>query len=154
MEKEELIKYIENDDYDGLLKSVDVNPGEFYPIYAGTVHAIGAGLTILEIQQSSDVTYRFYDYHRKDANGKERELHVNQAVSVTTYNSQELDRTNHLEQASHMVWDNEYFTVSMLNVSENEYRSKMNVCEILSKNNYSTICLWFGKDTFCQMLML
>ena len=118
--KEELVKYIENDDYDGLLKSVDVNPGEFYPIYAGTVHAIGAGLTILEIQQSSDVTYRFYDYHRKDANGKERELHVNQAVSVTTYNSQELDRTNHLEQASHMVWDNEYFTVSMLNVSENE----------------------------------
>ena len=118
--KEELVSYIENDDYDGLLKSVDVNVGEFYPIYAGTVHAIGAGLTILEIQQSSDVTYRFYDYHRKDAKGNERELHVQQAVSVTTYDSQELDRTNHLELPSHMVWDNEYFTVSMLNVKEDE----------------------------------
>ena len=115
--KEELVKYIENDDYDGLLKSVDVKKGEFYPIYAGTIHAIGAGLTILEIQQSSDVTYRFYDYHRKDSLGNERELHVKQAIAVTTYNSQELDKTNHLELPSHIAWDNEYFTVGMLNVS-------------------------------------
>lgn len=114
--KEELEQYIANDDYDNLLKTVNVKPGEFYPIYAGTVHAIGAGLTILEIQQSSDVTYRFYDYHRKDANGNERQLHVQQAVAVTTYNECELDKTNHLEQPSHVLWDNEYFKVSSINV--------------------------------------
>ena len=118
--KEELIHHIENDNYDELLKTVIVKPGEFYPIYAGTIHAIGAGLTILEIQQSSDVTYRFYDYHRKDANGNERQLHVEQAVNVTTYDTFDLDKTNHLVQPSHIMWDNEYFTVSMLNVKDKE----------------------------------
>jgi hypothetical protein len=55
-----------------------------------------------------------------------------------------------------IVYSDEFvkLRVKALNVSENEYRSKMNVCEILSKNNYSTICLWFGKDTFCQMNLL
>ena len=118
--KEELVKYIENDNYDGLLKTVPVKPGQFYPIYAGTIHAIGAGLTILEIQQSSDVTYRFYDYHRKDANGNERQLHVEQAVAVTTYNECELEQSNHLVQPSHVMWDNEYFTVGMLNINGEE----------------------------------
>ena len=55
-----------------------------------------------------------------------------------------------------IVYSDEFIKlrVKALNVSEDEYRSKMSVCEILSKNNYSTICLWFGKDTFCQMNLL
>ena len=117
-DKEDLVNYINNNNYDELLKKVYVKKGEFYPIYAGTIHAIGAGLTILEIQQSSDVTYRFYDYHRKDANGNERELHVEKAVNVTTYNECQVDETNHFELDSHVVWDNEYFTVSMINVND------------------------------------
>lgn len=118
--KKELVKYIEENNYDELLNSVDVEVGQFFPIYAGTIHAIGAGLTILEIQQSSDVTYRFYDYHRKDANGNERELHVEKAVAVTTYEEQKVDTTNHLTLDSHTIWDNEYFTVSSLNVNSSE----------------------------------
>ena len=55
-----------------------------------------------------------------------------------------------------IVYSNEFIKLraKTLNVSENEYRSKMSVCEILSKNIYSTIYLWFGKDTFCQMNLL
>lgn len=115
-DEKDLINYIKKDNYDELLQKVEVNPGEFYPIYAGTIHAIGAGVTILEIQQSSDVTYRFYDYHRKDANGKERELHVEKAISVSTYGLTKVDKTNHFSLPSHKMWGNKYFSVSMLKV--------------------------------------
>ncbi len=66
-----------------LLGRVRVRPGEVYYIPSGTVHAIGAGILIYEIQQSSDVTYRFYDWDRTDANGKRRELHIEKAIDVT-----------------------------------------------------------------------
>ena len=66
-----------------LLGRVRVRPGEVYYIPSGTVHAIGAGILIYEIQQSSDVTYRFYDWDRTDADGKRRELHIEKAIDVT-----------------------------------------------------------------------
>ncbi len=66
-----------------LLRRVPVHEGEVYYIPSGTVHAIGAGLTLYEIQQSSDVTYRFYDWDRTDKNGNKRELHIDKAVDVT-----------------------------------------------------------------------
>lgn len=61
---------------EGYLNSVAASPGEVYHLPAGRVHGLGAGLRICEIQQSSDVTYRLYDYHRRDAEGRERELHT------------------------------------------------------------------------------
>ena len=66
-----------------LLHEVPVQPGEVYNIPAGTVHAIGAGIVLYEIQQSSDVTYRFYDWDRTDAQGNRRELHLEKALDVT-----------------------------------------------------------------------
>ena len=68
---------------EGLLRRVKVKAGETYYIPAGTVHAIGAGIVLYEIQQSSDVTYRFYDWGRLDKNGNPRELHIQKAVDVT-----------------------------------------------------------------------
>ena len=65
-----------------LLRRVPVHEGEVYYIPSGTVHAIGAGLTLYEIQQSSDVTYRFYDWDRRDAAGRQRELHLEKALDV------------------------------------------------------------------------
>jgi mannose-6-phosphate isomerase len=62
---------------EGLLRYIPVAPGETYFIPAGTVHAIGAGLTICEIQQNSDITYRLYDY------GRPRELHLDQGIAAT-----------------------------------------------------------------------
>lgn len=66
-----------------LLRRVRVRPGDVCNIPAGTVHAIGAGILLYEIQQSSDVTYRFYDWDRVDAKGNRRELHLAKALDVT-----------------------------------------------------------------------
>ena len=66
-----------------LLRRVKVRPGDVCNIPAGTVHAIGAGILLYEIQQSSDVTYRFYDWDRVDARGNRRELHLQKALDVT-----------------------------------------------------------------------
>jgi len=82
--REEFVKAIENSDYDNLLHSFPIKEGDFFYIPAGTLHAICSGSFIYEAQQSSDITYRVYDYHRKDTQGKERELHVQQSIDVTT----------------------------------------------------------------------
>ncbi len=66
-----------------LLRRVRVKPGDVCFIPAGCVHAIGAGILLYEIQQSSDVTYRFYDWDRVDKNGNRRELHLKKALDVT-----------------------------------------------------------------------
>ena len=66
-----------------LLRRVRVCPGDVCYIPAGCVHAIGAGITLYEIQQSSDVTYRFYDWDRTDAQGRKRELHLQKGLDVT-----------------------------------------------------------------------
>lgn len=68
---------------EGLLRFVPVKPGDVFYIPAGTVHAIGQGILLYEIQQSSDVTYRFYDWNRRDQNGNLRQLHLTQALDVT-----------------------------------------------------------------------
>lgn len=65
------------------LNRVAVQPGEVYFIPAGMVHALGGGITLMEIQQSSDVTYRFYDWDRVDAQGRSRELHIGKGLDVT-----------------------------------------------------------------------
>lgn len=66
-----------------LLRFVPVQPGESYFIPSGTIHAIGKGLLIAEIQQNSNVTYRVYDYGRRDAQGNTRPLHVEKALEVS-----------------------------------------------------------------------
>ena len=79
--------------YDGtveeLLNFIPVKAGDCYLIEAGTVHAIGAGCVICEVQQSSNVTYRVYDYNRRDANGNLRPLHIEKAVEVINFRAYE-----------------------------------------------------------------
>ena len=65
-----------------LLRRVRVSPGDVCYIPSGCVHAIGKGIMLYEIQESSDITYRFYDWNRKDADGNSRELHLEQALAV------------------------------------------------------------------------
>ena len=72
-----------------LLNFYEVKSGECYFIPSGTIHAIGAGCLICEIQQNSNLTYRVYDYGRKDKDGKERELHVEKALKVTNLKKHE-----------------------------------------------------------------
>ena len=68
---------------ESLLRKVRVQAGDVCYIPSGCVHAIGAGITLYEIQQSSDLTYRFYDWDRVDKNGNRRELHLEKALDVS-----------------------------------------------------------------------
>ena len=82
--KEEFEKRIEDNTLEEALNKVMVHPGEIYFIPSGTLHAIGAGCLIAEIQQNSNVTYRVYDYGRLGNDGKPRELNIDKALDVTT----------------------------------------------------------------------
>ncbi|MEG2670002.1 MAG: class I mannose-6-phosphate isomerase, partial [Oscillospiraceae bacterium] len=66
-----------------VLNRVEVKKGDVFFIEAGTIHAIGKGIVICEIQQNSNTTYRVYDYDRRDSSGKTRDLHVRQAIDVS-----------------------------------------------------------------------
>ncbi len=70
---------------DGILRQLPVKAGDVIYIPGGTVHAIGGGIILYELQQTSDVTYRIYDWNRRDAQGKTRELHVEKARRVLDY---------------------------------------------------------------------
>ena len=83
--KEEFRQRIENNTVLEVLSRVDVHPGDVFFIEAGTLHAIGAGILICEIQQNSNTTYRVYDYDRRGADGKPRELHVDKALEVSRF---------------------------------------------------------------------
>ena len=80
--EEILRKAVETGTLDKHLQKVEVHKGDTYFVPAGTVHGIGKGILVAEIQESSNVTYRVYDYNRVDKNGKMRELHFDKAVQV------------------------------------------------------------------------
>lgn len=80
--KEILERAIEKGELDKHLQKVEVHKGDLFFVPAGTVHGIGKGILLAEVQESSNVTYRVYDYDRVDKNGKKRELHFDKAVQV------------------------------------------------------------------------
>ena len=88
--KEEIKRRIADNTLEEVLNRVEVKPNEAFYIPAGTVHAIGAGCLICEVQQTSNVTYRIYDYGRTDENGNPRELHVKKALDVLDYRRTEI----------------------------------------------------------------
>lgn len=81
--KAEFRQRIENNTLLDVLNKVEVHPGDVYFIDSGTLHAIGAGIVIAEIQQNSNTTYRIYDYGRLGTDGKPRDLHIAKALDVT-----------------------------------------------------------------------
>ena len=83
--KEEIEKKLNDNSILDTLNFFEVKEGDTFVINAGTIHAIGKGVRLIEIQQNSDITYRLYDYLRKDKNGNYRELHIKQALDVIDY---------------------------------------------------------------------
>ena len=81
--REEYRRRIENNTITDVLNKVEAKAGDVFFIQPGTVHAIGAGLLICEIQQNSNTTYRVYDFGRVGADGKPRELHIDKAIAVS-----------------------------------------------------------------------
>lgn len=87
---EQLRKAIQNGNLSKHLQKVPVKKGDVFFISPGTVHAIGAGVLIAEIQENSDVTYRIYDYDRIDRDGKKRELHFEKAVEILNMKAEDI----------------------------------------------------------------
>lgn len=83
--RQEVREAIERVELEGLLHTELVAPGDVVFVPAGTVHAIGGGILLYELQEYSDVTYRMYDYGRLDAQGRPRELHIERALDVSSY---------------------------------------------------------------------
>lgn len=82
---EEFLRRAQNGSICEVLNWVPVSKGDVFYILPGTIHAIGAGVVIAEIQQNSNTTFRVYDYQRKDAHGKMRSLHLERAAQVMRY---------------------------------------------------------------------
>lgn len=116
--REQIDEAVEKDTLLSLLNFFEVKSGEWYHIPSGTVHAIGAGCLIYEIQQNSDLTYRVYDYKRKDKNGLERELHIEKAREVMDVSAYKNSRVNLCVGNKNYIGIDRYFTVSKYFVRE------------------------------------
>ncbi|MBH0230690.1 mannose-6-phosphate isomerase, class I [Halobacillus yeomjeoni] len=114
-DRQELEEMVEKGEWDSLLRSIEVHPGDFFYVPSGTIHAIGGGIQILETQQSSDITYRVYDYDRVGDDGKKRELHLEKSLEVTNvpHKDPEIDRVQDIEADLRIetLIEQEYFSV-------------------------------------------
>ena len=116
--KEEYIKHLENKSLLEILNVDKVQTGDVYFIPTGRVHAIGAGVMLAEIQQTSDITYRIYDWDRKDARGNFRKLHTELALEAIDYKAQKEYKTiyNKTLNKQKKIIDCQYFTTNILQV--------------------------------------
>jgi mannose-6-phosphate isomerase len=114
----EYVSHLENNTLLALLEEVKVKTGDVFFLETGTVHAIGAGLLVAEIQQTSDITYRLYDFDRVDSEGNKRELHVELALDAINYNKVETQKKyNKQENVSNEMVNCPYFTTNYLNIA-------------------------------------
>ena len=111
--KEEFRRSIEENTLLNYLNKVKVNKGDVFFIKAGTVHAIGKGIVICEVQQNSNTTYRVYDYDRTDKDGNKRPLHIEQAIAVA-----ETKPARNYKRIGNILAECEYFTVEELVVDD------------------------------------
>ena len=98
-----------------------MKPGDVFFLPAGRIHSIGAGCFIAEIQQTSNITYRIYDFNRKDKNGNTRELHTELSKDAIDYTVQEDYRTDYSPKKDESVElvSCSYFTTSVYDLTEN-----------------------------------
>ena len=143
--KDEFVKAIENDDYDNLLNSFKIKAGDFFYVPSGTMHAIGPGILILETQQSSDTTYRVYDFDRRDDQGNQRELHIQQSLEVLNLGEPQNSvpstvKTMQLEMTC--LTSNAFFTVYKWKFSglvDFKQSAPYLLCSVLSGNGTLTV---------------
>ena len=140
--KEQLEDSIKNNYILDLLKKVPVKKGEYVFIEPGTIHAIGAGILICEIQQNSNITYRVYDYDRVGNDGKKRELHVSKAQDVARLKPNgeyEFTDENRINPYLKRLVKSEYFDVFKSNVKDGVLGYKVN------KDTYQAIVFIEGE---------
>lgn len=112
-------KHLEDNTLVSILNEVSVKAGDVFFLETGTIHAIGAGIVIAEIQQTSDVTYRVYDFDRVDAQGNKRELHTKLALDALNYRATEAQVTYQSEvNKSIKLVDCKYFSTHLISLVE------------------------------------
>lgn len=117
--REEFAQMVEEGRWSELLNEIPIKAGDFFQIDPGTVHAIKGGTVILESQQSSDVTYRVYDYDRKQDDGTLRPLHMQQALDVIDFDCAPLTSGEvELSGPVTTLEQNECYTVDLVHVGE------------------------------------
>lgn len=121
-DEEDLKQYITNERWEDLIRHLEIHPGDFVYLPAGILHAMQKGVIAYEIQQATDITYRFYDYHRKDKEGNERELHVKQAIDCLSYDPAMMKNDIHpvetedIHKKETVFIANDSFTVTRLEI--------------------------------------
>ena len=113
---DEYVRRVEENSITDVLQRFEVKEGDVFFVPAGRIHSIGAGCFIAEIQQTSDISYRIYDYNRKDMNGNSRDLHIElakDAINYTDYHDYRMTYTPVPNQVVPLVQCN-YFTTNLL----------------------------------------
>lgn len=133
--KEELKKAIQNDTLLEILNKVKVKKGDVFFIEAGTVHSIGKGILLAEIQQNSNITYRVYDYGRVGVDGKPRQLNIDKALEVADLKAANINNNKELitktdEYKQTLLAKCNYFIVNKLDIETK--------AELISKNKHFT----------------
>jgi mannose-6-phosphate isomerase len=113
--KKEYLKYFNSGKLTDLLNREEVETGDVYFLPAGRVHTIGKGLLIAEIQQTSDITYRIYDFNRVDKDGNTRQLHVDEALDAIDFNLYDEYKTSYRKESDEsLLVSCKYFFVNRL----------------------------------------
>ena len=111
----EYLQHLENKTLTTILEEISIKKGDVFFLETGTIHAIGAGTLIAEIQQTSDITYRVYDFDRKDVQGNTRELHIDLALEAISYDKVETKKKyNKTINTSNETVNCPYFTTNFI----------------------------------------
>lgn len=129
--KDEFKKRIKNNTLLEVLNKVHIKKGDVFFIESGTIHAIGKGAFICEVQQNSNKTYRVYDYDRRDKDGNARELHIDKALDVTNFTPPKMYKT----ESDNILAKCKYFTVEKFSCNCTGY-------------------IGLSKDSFCSIILL
>ncbi len=143
LNKDELAAAIENGSITDYCNHLPVKAGDAFLINAGTLHAIGDGILVAEVQQSSDLTYRVSDYGRRDKFGNLRELHIEKAIAVTTLQKSEIPVQTVPQKTDYgsirKLSETPYFKVDLINLQGEK--------TVFSKKSFTAITLLNGSLT-------
>ena len=159
--KEEYQQRIADGSITEVLADHKVKAGDVFYLPAGRVHAICGGIMLAEVQQSSDVTYRIFDYNRSGIDGKPRELHTELAAQALDYNVIDNYRTEYTETSNKAVQiiDSPYFSVRVMDINQPMHRNLIKYdsfiitmciegdCKIIVRSNGEEILLKEGSST-------
>jgi len=138
IDKNKYLKHLNDKTLSEILNYDNVKEGDSYFIEAGRVHAIGAGVLLAEIQQTSDITYRVYDWDRKDHNGNKRKLHNDIAMDAFDFNMKDDFRIDYSKEknASNAMVNSPFFTTNYLEIDK----------KVEKKNNYDSFIIYMCVD--------